>query len=564
MESQFELVVDLVLAVVAALIGGMIAHRLRQPVILGYLLAGLAVGPWSPLPSVNPHNVEIMAEVGVALLMFALGVEFSLARLLTIGRQSVLVGVFQIGLTLMVGTLAGVALRLPVVAALFVAAIVALSSTAVVLRLLSDRGELDSVHGKLTLAVLLLQDLTVIPLVIVLPALTGPAEGLPTSLGIALLQATAVLLVTFIVGTRLVPRLLFQVAATQSRELFLLAVLALALGTAFATHLAGLSTAFGAFLAGIIVSESDFGHQILGEMLPIRDLFSTMFFVSIGLLVDPRFVIAHAGEVALLSIAIVAGKALIGTVVAIALGLAGRVALMTGLAIAQAGEFSFLIASLGLERGALDVSLENLAVAAALISLLVSAPLIQAGPALGRSLARLPGIGRFFRDPIPSEEATEGLAGHVVICGHGRVGRELATVLERRGFRYLVVEYNPHTHRRLQRNGVRCLYGDAGNPAVLAHASLAKARALVLAIPDPISAERAIRTARQINPLLDIIGRAASEQDLRVLLNAGATSVIQPEFEASLEFVRHVLRRYGVSPQEIATLIAARRSAAED
>ena len=414
-----------------------------------------------------------------------------------------------------------------------------------------------------------------------------------------MLRAGAVLLGAYLVGTRAVPWVLGRVAGTRTRELFLLAVVGLTLGTALVTQAAGLSLAFGAFLAGLVIGESDYRAQVVAEVLPLRDLFASLFFVSIGLLIDPRALLANASQVALLTAAVVVGKTAIIVVVVRALGLPGPVAVLAGLALAQVGEFSFVLARLGAASGAIPPALVDLILATALVTIVLTPALLSSAPHLQRLLSVLPLAGRFFLPPLEpallgltaegekgkgTEEgagavaergaergAAEGhagpggaaprLRGHAVICGFGRVGRELAEALSRRGLRYLVVEYNPLVVRRLRAEGVPVVYGDASRSAVLEHAHLEGARLLAVLMPDALATEEATRHGRGLNPRLDIVARARDGRDVERLRRAGATEVVQPEFEASIEVVRHALHRYGVTSQELAHVTSGRRDA---
>ena len=416
-------VLNLALAVLAALLGGVVAQRLGQPVILGYLLAGVALGPFTPGPQVDPHAVEALAEVGVAFLMFAVGAELSLSELRRLGRVAGVGGALQIGGTMALGPLLAPALGLSFGAGIFLGALLALSSTVVAVKVLEARGELQALHGRVALGLLVAQDLAIVPLAVALPVLAAPGGllggsapggggGADTgaalaSLGLAMLRAGAVLLGAYLVGTRAVPWVLGRVAGTRTRELFLLAVVGLTLGTALVTQAAGLSLAFGAFLAGLVIGESEYRAQVVAEVLPLRDLFASLFFVSIGLLIDPRALLANASQVALLTAAVVVGKTAIIVVVVRALGLPGPVAVLAGLALAQVGEFSFVLARLGAASGAIPPALVDLILATALVTIVLTPALLSSAPLLQRLLSVLPLAGRFFVPPL--EPALLGL-----------------------------------------------------------------------------------------------------------------------------------------------------------
>lgn len=556
-----HLVADLVLAVLAALLGGVIAQRLGQPPLLGYLLGGVAISPLTPGPFADVKTIQVLAEIGVAFLMFALGAEFSLEELRRLGRVAVVGGPLQIVGTMLLSLLLAPALSLSLVQGLFLGALLALSSTVVALKVLMARGEMEALHGRAALGLLLAQDLAVVPMVIVLPALAGTAGDLGAELGLTVLKAAAVVVGAYLAGARAIPWLLHRAAIERTRELFLLLVVVLAVGTALLTSLSGLSFAFGAFLAGLIVAESEYRTQVMAEVLPLRDLFVAFFFVSIGMLIDPGALLAQWQLVGLLTGAVVLGKIVITAGVVRLIGLPTRVALLTAVAIAQIGEFSFVLAQVGVSAGAIPGWLFSLMLGTALASIVLAPSLVRATPALLERAERLPGIGRFLGSPIEAHGVEEGLRHHSVICGFGRVGSELADALERRGFRYLVIELNPFMVRRLRSRGVPVIYGDASNPTVLQHAGLERARLLAVLIGDARSAEAVTRYARARYPRLDIVARAASPEDVERLRRAGATEAVQPEFEAGLEVIRHAFHRYGIGGMELANLIAGRRAA---
>lgn len=558
--DNLQLILDLALAVGSAFVGGILAQRLGQPVILGYLLAGVAIGPFSPGPVADTHSVQVMAEIGVAFLMFALGAEFSFTELRRLGRIASVGGALQIVITMGLGPMLAPSLGLTFAQGVFLGALLALSSTVVALKVLMGRGEMGALHGRVALGILVAQDLAVVPLVVVLPAVSGGQEGILSDLGLAAVKAAAVLVGAYVIGARVVPWVLGHAAVSRTRELFLLAVVALALGTALVTQSAGLSLAFGAFLAGLVVAESDYRTQVLAETVPIRDLFASLFFVSVGMLIDPLTLLSEAGLVALVGGIVLVGKVVIVAAVVLLLGMPARVAVLAGLSLSQVGEFSFVLARLGVDRGAIPPSVFDLTLATALVTIVISPTLLRAGPGLLDLLERLPAVGRWFKSPVQASEEVAGLRGHAVICGFGRVGRELADALAARGFHYVVVEYNPHIARILRDARVPVVYGDASNVVVLEHAHVASARLLAVVMPDSTAAEQATRVARALNPKLDIVARAASADDLSRLRRAGASDVVQPEFEAGVEVIRHALRRFGVGGLELANVAAGRRA----
>lgn len=552
--DAFRLLQDLAAVLVAAIACGAIFYQLKQPIIIGYLIGGLLVGPYALGFVSDVHTIEMFAEIGVALLMFALGVEFSLKELKPVFKVAVIGGALQIllaiALTGGVASLFGLTLG----AGVLLGCIIAISSTVIVLKVLMERGELDSMHGRIALGILIVQDLSVVPMMVVLPNLSNPEHILGMPMLWALCKAALILAVLFLVGTRLVPRLMAKVAMTRSRELFLLSSVALCFGTAALTYSFGLSLALGAFIAGIIVSESDHSHQILADVIPLRDLFATLFFVSVGMMINPTFLGTHLAEVGGLTLAIVLGKAALIAVTTRFFGYAGRTSLAVGMGLAQIGEFSFVLAKMGRQGGLISEDFFSIILASALLSILLTPIMMQAANPLYRLLHRLPFVrsrsARKRSEAIATAEL-KGLVDHVVICGFGRVGSSLGQVLVRSGIPVLIIDVDHVRLQELRERGVPCLFGDASNIEVLRHARLELARVLVVAIPDPLACQMAIANAKMINPHLDIIARAQRSLDVAGLYHLGAEEVVQPEFEASIEVIRYTLAKLGYTSREI-------------
>ena len=558
--AELTLLVDLVLAVAAGLLGGTVAVRLGQPVILGYLVGGVLIGPFTPGPVGNYANIHVLAEGGVALLMFAIGAELSISELRRVGRVAVVGGVVQILGSIVLGAAVGPLLGLGPAQALFFGGLTALSSTVVAIKLLGDRGELTALHGRIAVGFALVQDLSLVPMMVILPAIARPSDSLVVDLAWAAMLAAGLLAATLFVGVRVVPWVLRRVMWTGSRELFLLAIVVLALGTALGTQVFGLSLAFGAFLAGIVVSESELSHQAVAEIQPVRDLLATLFFVSVGMLLDPFFVLNNLGPVALVVGVVVVGKLLLIATGVRMFGYAGRTALLVGLSLAQIGEFSFVLAQVGRSGGVIDDYLYNLTLAGALVTILATPLLLRLEPLLLGAVTRAPFLGRAFIGLAPVPEGEElGLAQHTVICGFGRVGAEVAAALDRRGFGYVVIESTPTVAASLRAQGIHVLFGDAANPLILQRAGIERARVLAVTVPDLPTADRVVREARALNRSLDIVARSPSGEGPRRLRQAGADEVVRPELEAGLEFVRRTLRRYGVSSTEVQAITGRRR-----
>lgn len=535
-----RLFADIATILVVALIGGVIANRLGQPVILGYLLAGVALGPHTPGITVLPRNVFTVAEFGVALLMFAVGVEFSLRDLVKVRHLAVWGGLLQIVLTTALGFGLGLLLLgwewYP---SLFLGALLAISSTMIVMKLLGERGELQSQHGLLMLGILIVQDLAVVVMVALLPPLADLERVSLVTVGLSLLKVVGYLAVAILLSVRLVPWVLQSMAATRSRELVILTAAGICFAAAIGTHQLGFSVALGAFIAGLIISESEYSHEVLAEVIPLRDLFASLFFVSIGMMFDPAFLLRQWGAVLLVTAVIVVGKAGILAGVVSAFGYHPRVAVAVALGLTQIGEFSFVMAKLGLDRGLVSAHFYSLVISAALLTIFATPFLYGAANRLSMPLARL--LRRDDEGGAGSGEEAALLRGHVVICGYGRVGSQVGAALEELGVPFSVVDYDRNAVAALRERGVPAVYGDAARSEVLSHAYPQGAATAVVTIPDLFGARLVVRRLRTANPLMPIVARGHSERDVDVLRREGANEVVLAEFEAGLEVLRYAL-----------------------
>ena len=556
--EDVRLIVDVVIALGAAAIGGLIAQRLGLPALIGYILAGLAIGPNTPGLVADLDRVQLLANLGVALLMFGLGVEFSLSEVLRVRRAALLGGAIQIPLTVVLGTAAGLAGGWTFGAALLLGGAFAISSSIVALKVLLGRGEMESPHARVALGLGIVQDFSLAPMLALIPVIAGERGG---GFGIAqsLLISAAVLIAAFVLGTRFVPPLLRVVAQSGSRELFMLAIVAIALGVALATHAAGLSLGLGAFLAGIVVSESDFEEQVLADIIPVRDIFATLFFVAVGMLINPYALIAQWQLVLGFALVLVIGKLLIIGGALLAAGVDHRTATLAAVFMAQMGEFSFVLASAGFGHGLIDIDEYGTILSVALCSILALPVLVAISPRLVVIAGHLPGGERQERLAAGPPPPVAPAGNHVVICGFGRVGAEIGAALDRWDQPYSVIELNPAIVRDLRDRGIDALYGDAASPAELTSAGVPTARTVAVTTPDLLATEAVIRNARALNPAIHVIVRAPGTGDVSGLSARGADEVVQPEFEAGLEFVRQVLVWQGIDSIETEELVSARR-----
>jgi len=552
---------DLIIVLAAAIVGGMLARRLRLPIILGYLVGGIVVGPYV-LGLVNDlETIHTLANIGVILLLFTLGLEFSLSELKRMGKVAILGGPAQILLTAAVGLALGKLLGWELVEAVFFGFLIALSSTMIVLKTLMDRGELDSGHGRVMIGILLVQDLSLVPLMIILPAMGGGGWELWLSLGIAMLKAVLFIGVMLVLGIWGLPWLLGRVAGTRSRELFLLIIVALCLGAAFGAYFFGLSAAVGAFIAGLLIGQSVFARQAFADIVPFRDTFGALFFVSLGMLADPHFVVENLATIAVVVIVIIVAKFIICSFIPWLFGYSPKTILFVGMGLIQIGEFSFVLAGMGVETGIISQYLYSLTLTSAIITMLLTPFALSFASFLYRRLSQGERLGKLIASRLDPDWQSRQLklSGHAVICGHGRTGSNLARVLQRRNLPCLVIDLDPHVISQLHDKGIPCIYGDASSPEILAHAQLKKARVLICTFPDFIAVELTTRNALRINPKLDIVARVHHDTDAELLKGIGVSEIVRPEFEASLEITHHTLHRLGLTSLEIQRILSGLR-----
>ena len=498
---------DFVLIVLAGLLGGLLARALRMPLLVGYVAAGVLVGPYTAGPTVvQVHDIEQLADIGVALLLFSLGLEMSFRDLQPVRRIALIGGPLQIVLTAALAAVLSVkALGMPVTEAIWFGAMISLSSTVVVLKTLSAAGVTSTLASRVMIGLLVVQDLAVVPMLVILPQLGNP-DHLAMKLGRAIGIATVFLAAVVFLGTRLLPHLLRRVLALGSRELFLVSVVAIGVGVGYATQSIGLSFALGAFVAGLILGESEFSHQALSDVVPIRDIFGLLFFVAVGMLLDPRYAIAHAAKIALIVILIFLGKSLILGGLARAFGYVNMAPWIVGLGLSQVGEFSFVLARSGVGSGLLSKPTYDLALTCTVVTMALS-PLV-AGMALP--------LGRAWRTwrkpaaaPARIDLPTEALREHIVVAGYGRSGKAVARVLRAAEIPLVVVELDHAVFSNLDAHGLRGIWGDITSEEILRAAGVESARILVLTVPDLSTVRLSVDRARRLNPKLVVIARAA-------------------------------------------------------
>jgi CPA2 family monovalent cation:H+ antiporter-2 len=565
--EQIPILKDLAIIAVVGVLVVLVLARMKLPVVAGLLLAGALIGPSGLALVRDTHRMEVLAEVGVVLLLFSIGLEFSLERLRQIAKQVTIGGSLQVGLTIAASVGIARVFGQSIERGVLYGFLFALSSTAIVLRALSERGEVDAPHGRFIVGALIFQDLCVVPMVLIIPILAGQGSGEPVKdIALALGKAAALVLVTVIVARGLVPRVFAWVDRSRSRELFLLAVLGICIATAYLTSLAGLSLALGAFLAGIVLAGSEYAHRAMSDILPLRNAFTSLFFVSLGMLLDVRVILRQPIAVASFLLCFLVGKAIVATISALSMRFPARVAYLAGMGLAQFGEFGFVLATMAERAGLLEHRESRALLAAGVLSMMITPVLIHLGPRVRagekilKPLENLLGA-RGMDEPLPEHSELER---HVIIVGFGVAGRMLARALADVGVPYLVLELNADTVRKAREAGEPVYYGDITSPEALEHARVEKAEALVLLINDPEATRRAVAAAKRNAPRTPVLVRAHYVASGKTLEQLGADDVVYEELEAGFEMLARVLRRRKVPRNLIVECVNSARSMTQE
>jgi monovalent cation:H+ antiporter-2, CPA2 family len=540
---HLPLLVNLTVALALSLVGGLAARRIGLPTIVGYLLAGLAISPLTPGFTADTHSISQLAELGVILLMFGIGLHFSFEDLWRVRDIAIPGALLQMAIVTVLGAQLAGWWGFSTGGAWVFGVAVSVASTMVLLRSLMDHGMLDSPHGKVAIGWLVFEDLLTVAILVLLPTLVGRSDGPWWLPWWAVVKAGLFIGLMLIVGHRVIPIVLTRVVRTRSRELFILVALTLAAGTALAASaLFGVSLALGAFVAGVVVSESEFSHQISADLLPFRETFAVLFFVSVGMLVNPAYLLEHWEQVLGASFLIVVVKGLVSAIIGFLRPYPARTALILGAGRGQIGEFSFIVGQAGLGLALITPDQYSLILAGAIVSITVNPLMFRLIDPTERFLQKFPGLWRFLNRHGPAHPVrVEPLTGHVVIVGSGRVGRHISEVLTQLKVPRLVVEMDPTRLALLRRLGVPVLFGDAASSEVLDHAGLERARALIVTLPDDAASGAVVMAARARSPELRIIVRASTWAGARRLRDLSANHVVRPELEGGIEIVRRTL-----------------------
>ncbi len=558
---NIPILTDLVIIFSLSLVVLLVCHQLRIPVTIGFILTGILAGP-DVLGLVKAvHEVEILAEIGVILLLFVIGMEFSLADLLNIRRSVLVGGPLQVGGTCLAGWALAVYFGQSWGEAVFIGFLISLSSTAIVLKILQERAEVDSPHGRISLGILIFQDIIIVPMMLLVPLLSGKGGNLGNSLLILLAKGVGIILMVFVSTKWVVPYALYQIARTRNREIFLLSIVLICTAVAWLTASAGLSLALGAFLAGLIVSETEYSHQALGNILPFRDIFSSFFFISIGMLLNVGFLLNHLWTILVLTLGVLILKALLAGAAGLIMRFPLHTAVLSGLALSQVGEFSFILSKVGVNQGLFPGNNYQFFLAVTILTM-ITTPLIMAlAPQMADFVLRGPfpqilKIGSFYHAP------TENLLpkDHLIIIGYGVNGKNLARASRIGGIPYIIVELNPETVLKEKKQGEPIYFGDATQEAVLLSVNIGEARIITVVINDPAATRRIIELARRLSPKVYIIVRTRYVQEVQPLHELGADEVIPEEFETAVEIFSRLMKKYLVPQEDINRLTAEVRS----
>jgi CPA2 family monovalent cation:H+ antiporter-2 len=543
---------DFVIIFGAAIGINFLFHRLHIAPIVGYLIAGVLLGPSVLGVTQDIALIEVLAQVGIILLLFLIGIEFSLAELIRINRAVFVGGFLQVYLTTAAVLLISISAGISIEKGIFIGILVAMSSTAIVFKVLSDRGEMDSPQGRLSSGILIFQDLSVVAVVLFLPMLGGKSGFSAFDMALNVFWALSIVILIIIVSWFVVPKMLYQVVSTHNRELFLISIVLICFGTAWLTSLVGLSLALGAFLAGLVISESQYGHQAFSEILPLKDIFSILFFVSIGMLLDVNSMLGNPLIVLMAVGLILIIKFAAGTLVTLVLGYPLRIGVLVGVALSQIGEFSFVLSKEGINLGLFSGSDYQVFLASSIITMIFTPFMIQGSAKFSDFFERLPisnklKLGRFHEDVFETKELTN----HVIVVGFGLNGRNVTKVLSASAIPFVVLEINPETVRVEKKRGVPISYGDASKESMLTHLGIKTARSVVIAISDASATRRIVELSRKLNPNVYIIARTRYTSEVKPLYSLGANDVIPEEFETSIEIISRVLHNFFIPANEI-------------
>lgn len=539
--NEFLVIQDIVIILLVSFPIIFIFRKLNLPSLVGFLLAGMIIGPYGFKLIKAVDEIEVMAEIGVILLMFTIGLEVSLSQINRIKKFLLTVGGLQFLITSAVAVAIFWLAGIPINQSIFLGFLLALSSTVIIMKLLSDKNELESIHGKISVSISLFQDLMIVPLFLILPILSTGKDINTLNVLLKIVVAFGVTAILIFAAKYFMPPIIHQIARLRMREAFTVGIILLILGASYITHFAGLSFAIGAFIAGLILAESDYNHQILAEILPLRDAFNSIFFVSVGLLLNIQFVFHNPVLISAITVSAFIFKALIIVLIILALKYPLRIAILCGIGLGQIGEFSFVLAQAGTKFNLIGNDLYNSFLASSIFTMMLTPVVFQLEPWITKQTSKL-------KSDVSDDEIklAEKLSAHVIICGYGLNGRNLARVLRETGIKYIVIELNPDTVRQEKKNGELIMYGDISREDILKIAGVDKANIIVYAISDPLITRMSLKTAKTLNPNIYALVRTRYVTEVDELIRLGADEVIPEEFETALQIFRKVLEKYHI------------------
>lgn len=546
---EHHLLNDIFLIIVTSIAVVFIFNKLKLPSIVGFLLTGMIIGPYGLKLISSTEQVSLIAEIGVILILFSVGIEFSISKLFAIKRNVFFGGGLQVGLTIVLAILLTNFFKLNTNQGIFIGFLISLSSTALVMKYISNRLGTDSPHGRLSLSIAIFQDLVILPMFLILPLLSGESISFTNEISYLLLKVIAIVIFLFISIKYIMPNLIFQVAKTRIKELFILVILAVCVITVWISSLFGISLALGGFLAGLIISETEYSEEALSNIEPFKEVFASFFFVSVGMLLNLNFLVDNFVIVILATILLISIKCISGFIPAYILTKSLRVSLITSLTLAQIGEFAFVLAITGLSYGLLDEFTNQLFLATTVLSITFNPLILEIGIKLINHFS-----GKFKRekiDFITSDENLFNLSNHLIIIGFGLNGRNLAAAAKFANIPYSIIEMNPVTVREESKKGEKIIFGDATREYILLKAGIKSAKIIVSTIPDPIAERALVKTIKRINPSVYLIIRTRYDREMDALYSLGADEVIPEEFETSIEIFTRVLHKFNVPSEDV-------------
>jgi len=554
--QEYPIIRDIVIILLVSVPIVFILNKFKIPSIAGFLLAGILIGPFGFQLITELENIEILAEIGVILLLFAIGLEISLQRLIQMKRLLIIAGGLQVGLTILITCLFFYLIGVPLNQSIFFGMLLSLSSTAIVLKLLDEKNELEAPHGRIAVGMLIFQDIAIVPMILFVPLLGIGDEVRIEMIGLQIIVSLIAVTAIVVLARYLIPKIIYHMDQLRIREVFTIGTLLLIIGTAYLTETAGLSFALGAFIAGLMISESEYSHQVFADIIPLKDAFISLFFVSIGLLLNVQLMLDVPMEIISLIIGIVVIKC--GIIVAVIkfMKFPMRTALITGLSLAQIGEFSFVLASVGLANNVLTTEYYHAFLASSIFTMMLTPFLVYIAPTLATKVSGMQSMYVATR----SDTTDKKLRHHVIVVGYGLNGQNVARVLKETGIPYVIIELNPETVNRLTGKKENVIFGDVTRRETLELAHIESARCIVFAISDPGATAMGLQLANRINLNIFTIVRARDTSNIEELKRLGANVVIPEEFETSLQIFSKVLENYHIPVNVIMQQMAILRS----